>query len=287
MNAANLQFLRRSFLALAVAAMVACSWLAPLDAVANRQVDAGLKRALISFATARALNAIISVAQGTEVAIEPGGVGVVLTPGQMLEPINDLVEKFSSLMLVASVSFGIQKALIAIGAFWPVSLLLSMTALAWMFFYLRQQRFPSWIAKILVILLMTRFAVPVVTLGSDILFQQFMAADYQSSQQIIDTASGQLSKLHSPAAASTGSVAIANEGKGLLEKFKGWWSQNSEVKWSFEQIQQAAERAIEQIIKLIVIFLLQTLVIPLLLLWGLYGIAKEIFYKPRRAPTRR
>jgi hypothetical protein len=287
MNAANLQFLRRSFLALAVTAMVACSWLAPLDAVANRQVDAGLKRALISFATARALNAIISVAQGTEVAIEPGGVGVVLTPGQMLEPINDLVEKFSSLMLVASVSFGVQKALIAIGAFWPVSLLLSMTALAWIFFYLRQQRSPSWLAKILVILLMTRFAVPVVTLGSDILFQQFMAADYQSSQHIIDTASGQLSKLHSPTAASTAPVPSASEDKGLLEKFKGWWSQNSEVKLSFEQIQQAAERAIEQIIKLIVIFLLQTLVIPLLLLWGLYGVAKEVFYKPPRAPIRR
>ena len=46
----------------------------------DAQVDAGLKRALATYAAARALNAVISVAQGTEVALEPGGVGVVLAP---------------------------------------------------------------------------------------------------------------------------------------------------------------------------------------------------------------
>ena len=39
---------------LLVAAMVVCAWLAPLEATANRQIDAGLKRALVSFAAARA-----------------------------------------------------------------------------------------------------------------------------------------------------------------------------------------------------------------------------------------
>ncbi|MCU0929027.1 MAG: hypothetical protein MUE62_07545, partial [Burkholderiaceae bacterium] len=62
--------------------LVVLAWWAPLDAAAERQVDAGLKRALATFAAARALNALISVAQGTEVALEPAGVGVTFTPGQ-------------------------------------------------------------------------------------------------------------------------------------------------------------------------------------------------------------
>ena len=47
---------------------------------------------------------------------------------------------------------------------------------------------------------------------------------------------------------------------------------------------EAAERATEHIIKLIVIFLLQTLVLPLLLLWGLYGVVKRAFEWPGQMP---
>ena len=76
---------RRIILAVFLAIVILCSWLSPLDAPAIRQVDAGLKRALVSFAAARTLNALISVAQGTEISALPFGVGVTLTPGQVLD----------------------------------------------------------------------------------------------------------------------------------------------------------------------------------------------------------
>jgi hypothetical protein len=273
----GVQLLQRLALAALVAVMVASSWLAPLDATADRQVDAGLKRALLTFASARALNAVISVVQGTQVAIEPAGVGVVLTPGQVLDPVNDLVEQFSNLMLMASVSFGVQKVLISIGAHWVVSLILSIAALGWALFLFRREPAPAWLTRLLVILLMTRFAVPVVTIGADGLFRTFMATDYQSSQQVIDTASGNLASLDPPAAAPS-------ESQGMLEKFKGWLPQSGDVKARFEQLKQVAERAIEHVIKLMVIFLLQTLLLPLLLLWVLYGVARRTFEWPARIP---
>ena len=275
MTSTRLGLVRRIALAAGVAIMVACSWLAPLDAAAHRQVDAGLKRALLTFATARALNAVISVVQGTEIAIEPAGVGVVLTPGQLLDPVNDLVEQFSNLMLAASVSFGVQKVLIGIGAHWLVSGILSLAALGWGLLYLRRLPVPHWLAQLLVVLLMTRFAVPVVTIGADALFQTFMAADYQSSQQVIDTASGNLSRLNPPAA--------AGDNLGILERFKGWLPQSGDVKARFEQLKQVVEQAIEHIVKLMVIFLLQTLLLPLLLLWILYGVLRRAFEWPARS----
>lgn len=270
MKTPNSQFVQRLVWVMAVAIAVVFAWLAPLDSAANQQVDTGLKRALISFASARGLNAVISVVQGTEVAVEPAGVGVVFTPGQVLDPVNDLVEQFSNLMLIASVSFGVQKVVLGIGAYWLVSLLLSLAALGWALFYLRMKSAPGWLTRILVVLLMVRFAVPVVVIGTETLFQKFMAADYSASQQVIDTTSDQLVKLNPPTAAAT-------EGQGVLGKIKGWWSQNSDVKLRFEGLKQAAEHATENIIKLIVIFLLQTLVIPLLLLWVLYGVTRRVF----------
>ena len=62
----------------------------------------------------------ISVGRGMEVAIQPMGVGVTLAPGQLLNPINDLVENFSSLMMAACIALGAQKILIHIGGHWIV-----------------------------------------------------------------------------------------------------------------------------------------------------------------------
>lgn len=269
--------IRRFVLTVFMVAAVACSWLAPLDAPAMQQVDAGLKRALISFATARALNAVISVAQGTALSVQPLGVGVTLTPGQLLDPVNDLVEKFSTLMLAASVAFGVQKALIAMGGYWVISLALTAVALAWAGMHFRRQAPPLWLSRVLVVLLMLRFAIPVVTLGSDLLWQKFLASDYAASQSQIDSSQAQTARLGPP-------VGAAPDNPGVLDRMKGWLSDNADVKARFESLKLAAEQATEHIIKLIVIFLLQTLVIPLLLLWALYALARGVFERAGRWP---
>ena len=254
---------------LCLALAVACAWLAPMDAPATAQVDAGLKRALISFATARALHGVLSVVQGTQFSAQPLGVGVTLTPGQLLAPVNDLVRHFSDLMLAASVAFGVQKAVIAIGSYWPISAVLTVVALAWGWVYFRQQRVQPWLSKVLVVLLMARFAIPVVIIGTDAIWQKFLAADYVATQIAIDSASGQAQRLGPPAVTGT-------ESTSFLDKARQWMSGVTEVKARFEDIKLAAERVTEQIIRLMVIFLLQTLILPVLLLWGLYAFVKGL-----------
>ena len=254
---------------LCLALAVACAWLAPMDAPATAQVDAGLKRALISFATARALHGVLSVVQGTQFSAQPLGVGVTLTPGQLLAPVNDLVRHFSDLMLAASVAFGVQKAVIAIGSYWPISAVLTVVALAWGWVYFRQQRVQPWLSKVLVVLLMARFAIPVVIIGTDAIWQKFLAADYVATQIAIDSASGQAQRLGPPAVTGT-------ESTSFLDKARQWMSGVTEVKARFEDIKLAAERVTEQVIRLMVIFLLQTLILPVLLLWGLYAFVKGL-----------
>ena len=266
MKTLDLHNAKRIVMALVVAIMVACSWLAALESAANRQVDAGLKRALLSFATARALNAVISVAQDTEIAIQPAGVGVILAPGQLLDPVNDLVEQFAHLMLVASVAFGIEKVLISIGAHWLISLSLTATAMGWGYFYLRTPASPLWLKRTLIVLLMTRFAIPLVIIGSDMLFQKFMAADYQASQQVIEGTSSHINSLTPPA---------GREDQAMLDKIRAWVSTNADIQSRLDNLKQVAEQATERIIKLIAIFLLQTLLLPTFLLWALWRTIKS------------
>ena len=265
-----MKIVRMTLLMLLLLAMLLGSWIGTLDQPATSQVDAGLKRALISFATARALNGAISVVQGTQVDFTPLGMGVTLAPGQILVPLNDLVGNFADLMLVASVAFGVQKFLIAMSSYWPISLLLSAVAAAWALSHLRQGPPAPWLSKLLLLLLMLRFAIPAVVLTSDALSQKFLAADYVASQRAVDRITGQVASLEQPAASTT-------PAPGMFDRLKEWVPKGADLKIYFENLKKSAEQATEHMVKLMVIFLLETLLIPLLLLWGLYVLLRSAF----------
>ena len=116
-----MEIFKRTSISLLLVALLVFSWLSPLDSLATKLVDAGLQRALVSFAVAKTLNGVISVVQESQLSATPGGVGVNFAIGQFLDPVNDLVEQISTLLLIASVSFGVQKVLISMGAHWLVS----------------------------------------------------------------------------------------------------------------------------------------------------------------------
>ena len=63
--------------------------------------------------------------------------------------------------------------------------------------------------------------------------------------------------------------------------------QPADLKTRYAQLKQAAEQATERVIKLMVVFLLQTLVFPVVLLWLLWSIVRRFFEFPpaaRRLP---
>src|SRR4030095_297126 len=117
--------------AVAVLAL-AVSWGGWLDARGSAHLDATLQRALVSFALARTLSGVISVVQETQIALQPAGVGVTLMPGELLDPINDLVERFSLVMLSSSAALGIERVLLTMSGWWGVNLALALAVVAWL-----------------------------------------------------------------------------------------------------------------------------------------------------------
>jgi hypothetical protein len=258
---------------IAVILIVACSWLPVVQEQADAAIDAGFKRSLVSFASARALNGLISVLQGTELGLHPLGVGVTLTLGQALDPVNDLVEQFATLMLVASVAFGIQKVLLLVGGHWLVSLGVSAIALAWGALYLKGAA-PGWLTKALILAALIRFAIPLATLGSGWFFQHFLDADYRNSQQAIVSASAQLES-------AVPQETQASADKGIIDKLRERVTEPvTAVRARYEAIKSKVEQVTERIIKLMVVFVLQTLIVPVFLLWALYRGAMALARAP-------
>lgn len=89
---------------------VLLSWLEAIDRHTAEYIDGALVQATATFAIARAFNAIVSVLQEFTVSIFTFEIAI----GQALDPINDLVEQFSSLMKLALGSLIMQKVILEI-----------------------------------------------------------------------------------------------------------------------------------------------------------------------------
>ena len=244
-----------------LAVLIVLAWMAPLDGRAKEHAEAGLKRALATFATARVANAVISVIQEASISAGPVFVGATVKPGEVLDPVNDLIEQLSTLMLVASVSLGMQLLLIHVGGHFAVNAAVTLALLAWAALLLASRRNPVWFTRVVVVLLFVRFAAPLAALGSEGVYQLTLDPVYQQSQKALDTSSRQLA-----ASASA-------------EDVRGW------ILDAREKLRNARERlegAVRHIVELMAIFLVQTVVLPILFAW----VAYRLFFASFRAVHR-
>lgn len=278
----------RQWLLLAAALVViALAWMKPLDQGAEDHLKSGLKRALATYAVARTINGIVSVAQETGVAVQPGGVGMTFAPGQLLDPVNDLVEQVSSVMLAVSVSFGIQLLLLHLGGSALVSLVLTAALLACALLWWRRTTVPRWAWRLLAAMLLVRFAVPLAASGSELAYQYAMADEYAAAQGQLEGA-GAAAGPASPASGAQGPAAVP-AAPGLWEILKSvpkWGESKDDVqeRSRIEQLKARLDNAVEHLLRLVAIFVVQTVLLPLLFV-GLLGRSLSVLLVPR-APAR-
>ncbi len=264
--------LRRTLLLALLAAVVALAWLPWLDRHADTQASEGLKRALATFATARALGAVLSVAEGTEVDLKWFGTGVTAAPGEVLRPLNDLVDKFADMMLVASVAFGVQLLLLKFGGHVVVAIALSAAMVLWVAARWRSSEVATlrWLQPSPIILLILRFAVPLASLASEGAYRVFMKPNYDAAYHQVST----LTPARSDEPESKGSI---------IDRVKAWKDQAFKPAEDVEAIARQAQSATNRIIELIAIFVVQTLLIPSAFLWLCARILRSVALPaPRR-----
>ncbi len=258
------------FLTVLLVAVVLLGFTQQLDQRAGKPVDDAFERALVTFAVVRSINAVVSVVQGTELAIEPAGVGVILTPGQIFDPVNDLIERFSWIMLAASTSLGAQKVLIAIGAASVFQAALMVAAMLLLVLIWR----PGWLSgrwrgialRLAVLIVFVRFAVPVIVLANQAVYDAFLADRYQVSYTALEVTRDEAEALQQ----AEKDPATSAQNKGLLGRLGHWYDRTAlrfDVDARIDRYKQQFAQASEHIIHLIVVFMLQTVVFPLLFLW--------------------
>lgn len=110
---------------IALIGLPALGWYGVLDDFSSSDIKASIASAGLIYGTARGINALVSLLQGTELNI----VLVTLSVGEVLDPVNDLIERFSEVILVALGSLALQKILLAVVSHTMFNILLSIVAI--------------------------------------------------------------------------------------------------------------------------------------------------------------
>lgn len=250
-----------------------------LDDSSKHYVDKAFNRALISFGVAKTLNGVISVAQGTEVAIQPAGVGVNFTPGQILDPINDLVERFSWVMLASSTSLGIQKIFLTM-SIWPAFnyALVCFVLFGLFFIFIETTKYYHMrilFLRISLLFIVLRFAVPVTALANESVYHVFLENEYVTSTKSLEQTAqqiGQLNETDQNHPSSNKENTLWDDAKEIYRSTADILDINKKIK----QYKLAAKETTYHIVNLIVVFLFQTLIIPLAFIFIIYIAFKYI-----------
>lgn len=219
------------------------------DRTVSQFIDRASERTLAAFALARGINAVISVIQEIEIGFTLG-VSANLSPGQILDPVNDLIERFSLVMLVSATAFWIMRlagsllygpeTLWVFGALFIAGLLLVRSGHAWLG-TLGQllQRLTTILMMLLIFVVTTPLLVEIVH------DSELIRSEYESTSRELSQAKNKLEQMNLEIESSIG----------------------QKVNHFIEQADKIADDISRQVVIQIAVFVLETLLIPLACLW--------------------
>uniref|UniRef100_UPI0040471F51 hypothetical protein n=1 Tax=Aliarcobacter sp. TaxID=2321116 RepID=UPI0040471F51 len=242
-----------------------------IDDNAKKLVDESFSLSVIVFGSAKALNAVISLAQGTEFNLP----FVTVAVGEVLDPINDLIEQFSLVMLASMVSLGIQKILLNV----VTNDIYNYTLFAFIFIFniwlfkrfSNDEKVRDIFFKATFILLFLRFSIPLIGYVNEISYNYFVKPQYNIEilNENIIKVKEDVSKINQDTIKQKEESSFINK---VMEKFDSTYYEKK-----VNEYKNAVDNSSEYIIDLIIVFIFQTILLPIVFLYILYSFVKSIF----------
>jgi len=233
--------------------LLALAWEGSVDTISQGYVGDSLLDAGIIYGTARGINALVSALQGTELDMWL----VTFSIGELLDPVNDVIERFSAVMTLAIASMVIQQLLLTIVSDSTFSILLSLLAVAAVlaFVLARTQAFQLLLRTFLVVAFL-RFALAFVVLANLWVDQVFLPDSAGADHAVMQEFYGEL--------------------EGVDEVVRGD-GERSRLPDMFDELQAQIDSFVDGTLRLLGAMLLKSLIIPLLFMYGLLQLFRGLF----------
>lgn len=247
---------RKLMIALIILLVVAISWSGYIDRQTENYVNQATVQALAAFATARLLNAGISVAKSIQV-----GAVVSVQPLEILDPVHDLVEQYSAIMKLAIGSLVIQKLLLEIVATGFFKILLTVLAVLLLAsLFAGSANHSTLMFKIFTLVCLARFLLILAVGLNGLVDNIYVNNKTQQNMEELEILSREVNDL--TAAKVPGETSWHS---GITSKFSA-----AIDLINLENLKKKAEVAVPAMLNLMALFILKTLILPLLFLWLLF-----------------
>ena len=263
--------------------------------VSLQHIEETAERALQAFAVARGINAVISVIQDVEIGFT-FGLAATLSPGEILDPVNDLVERFSLVMLIASALLWTLRLVSGL-LFEPALLWATLALYAASLFLLKGGR--RWlrlsgdlgvrVSLLVLVAVAYGFLTP---LAINLVHEtEFISAEFSASAVGISGAQEKLEAMNLELDADIQAKESEGECKGVAQCIEslgesvaglsGKIGEYSELGKRYQgyidEATELADRVSRQVVVQIAVFALETLLIPLFGLWVAAMVVRRVF----------
>jgi hypothetical protein len=250
-----------------------------LDATTDSYFKESITKAGVSYGVCRIINATVSVIKESSLEVEPAGIGLSLAIGQIVDPINDMVERLSDVLVMSITSLGVQELLYEISVTLVPSIMAVVLLLLSLLVWLENDRLvkvQKILINVLVIASIARFCLPVSSIANQFLQDHFfedkiVKANAELARGTVDL--GQLNDVHLPK--YDGIIGTIENGTSYLKQ------KTIDFKRAIEITIENNGLIIENLLRLtflyLGVFVIQVLVLPLLIFWFMMKIVNVLF----------
>ena len=178
---------RKLSLSLLIVLLLLLSWSGSIDDYSTQYTDRSIFQAGAVFGISRALNAAISVAQTSTIEV---GIAIhgSITIGEVLDPLNDLVERFSEVMTISLSSLVLQKILLGVASHDVFKWLCTLSGLlVLLLLWFKNNHWLNLATNTFLILILTRLSLAIVLSLNHLADHFFLKEEIETNQQQIES----------------------------------------------------------------------------------------------------
>jgi hypothetical protein len=177
---------------LALIGLPVLGWHGVLDQFSAERINSSISSAGLIYGTARGINALVSLLQGTELNVP----FLTFSIGEVLDPVNDLIERFSEVILLALGSLALQKILLAVVSATMFNILLSVVAICTgLALLLNSPKLLSTLLRTFLIVAFFRFSLGLVVLANSWVDSTFLDKADQQRHLAMENFQGELREI--------------------------------------------------------------------------------------------
>lgn len=251
-----------------------------LDTTTDAYFRESITKGGLAYATCRVINGAVSIVKESSLQLEPAGVGLSLAVGQILDPIDDMTERLSDVLVTAITSLGVQKLAYEIGVSLAPPLfsifLFVISILIW-FENEKLILFQNIIIRIALLILIARFCLPASSMANEFINKNFFNDQIADAGKQLAVGSTELDKLRDFSFPEKEGVlgTIKNSSAFLKRKTIEF---NNVITTTVGNMGDIIENLLKLTFLYVSIFLIQVIILPLLSFLFLFKIINTLFY---------